>query len=440
MVKTFEKGVFLPHYKSFTEEKPTTRLPLPAELVIPLSQHTGAPCKPVVSVGEKVRQGQKIGDIDAFVSAPVHTGLSGVVREIAARRNAIGAMVECVVIDVDKNQEDVSWVGTDISNLKVEEIKKRIREAGVVGMGGAAFPTQVKLSPPTKVDLLILNGCECEPFLTCDHRLMLERLDDIIEGTALVSKLLGGPKVIFGVETNKRDVLELLEKKLTAKKGMEVVALDVKYPQGSEKQLIYAVSQRQVPPGKLPFDVGVVVQNVATAVAVLEAVRDRKPLTERILTLTGPGVVGPGNYLVHIGTPVSHIIESTGGLQEGVIKLVMGGPMTGWTQPDLNAPVTKGTGGILALTSEVTSVQDYQACVRCGKCVDHCPMNLYPNYIGTYAELGRYDQAEYWGAADCFECGACAFVCPSNRPIVDFVRKTKRAAEERHRTATRRAI
>ncbi len=440
MVKTFERGVFLPHYKKFSEAKPIAALPLPRELVIALSQHTGAPCRPLVAAGDKVTAGQKIGASDAFVSAAVHTGLAGVVREVAKRPNLTGAMVDCVIIDVDTEQEAATWSKEDISGLTVDEIKSRIKEAGIVGMGGAAFPTHVKLSPPREIDTMIVNGCECEPFLTCDHRLMLERVDDLIEGSRLVSKILGGPKVVFGVETNKQDILDLLTQKLAKETDMEVVALDVKYPQGSEKQLIYAVNKRMVPPGKLPFDVGVVVQNVATILAVLEAVQSHRPLTERVVTLTGPGAVGPGNYLVNIGTLLSHIVESTGGLTDGVVKVVVGGPMTGWAQENLDAPIVKGSGGILALTGDVTQVTDHKPCVRCGKCVDNCPMFLYPNYIGTYAELGRISQAEQWGAMDCFECGVCVFVCPSHRPIVSFVRGVKKSVAERHRAAARHTV
>jgi Na+-translocating ferredoxin:NAD+ oxidoreductase subunit C len=370
----------------------------------------------------------------------VHTGLAGVVREIAKRPGLTGALADCVIIDVDPEQEAVSWPEEDISNLSVDEIKARIKDAGIVGMGGAAFPTHVKLSPPREIDMMIVNGCECEPFLTCDHRLMVERAGDLVEGSRLISKMLGGPKVVFGLEINKQDAIDEISGKIATETNMEVVSLDVKYPQGSEKQLIYAVSKRMVPPGKLPFDVGVVVHNVATILAVLEAVRNGKPLTERVVTLTGPGAVGPGNYLVPIGTLISHIVESTGGLQEGVVKIVVGGPMTGWAQPNLDAPIVKGSGGILALTGDVTSVTEHKACVRCGKCVENCPMFLYPNYIGTYGELGRISEAEQWGAMDCFECGVCVFVCPSHRPIVSFVRNTKKAIAERHRAAARHTL
>ena len=428
MVKTFERGVFLPHYKESTEKNAIADLPLPKELIIPLKQHIGAPNKPLVTVGEKVTVGQKIGESEAFVSAPVHTGLSGTVREIAKRPGLTGEMLDCVIIDVDQKQETVDWTEDDVSTLSTDEIKSRIKEAGIVGMGGAAFPTHVKLSPSKPIDFLILNGCECEPFLTCDHRLMLEEADNIIAGARLMSKVLGRAKVIIGVEENKQDALEVLKKKIAKEGNMEVVSLAVKYPQGAEKQLIFAALQRAVPPGKLPMDVGVVVQNVATAKAVTDAVRYRKPLTERVVTLTGTAAKGKGNYRVTLGTTISHIIESTGGLQDDVAKIVMGGPMTGWAQLNLQTSIVKGSGGILALPADLTTTySDYLSCVRCGKCIENCPMFLYPNYIGMYGELGQYEMAKKWGAMDCFECGICAYVCPSNRPIVDFVRQSKKA-------------
>ena len=428
MAKTFERGAHIPHYKETTEREAIQDLPLPKELIIPLKQHLGAPNQPLVAAGEKVTAGQKIGDSEAFVSAPVHTGLSGVVRVIEKRATLTGEMVDCVIIDVDSNQPEQSYKEVNISSLKEAEILQHIREAGIVGMGGAAFPAHIKLNPPKGVDYLILNGCECEPFLTCDHRLMLEYADEIIAGARLVAKVLGGVKVFIGIETNKEDAIKVLEQKVKNESDIEVVPVAVKYPQGSEKQLIYAVSQRAVPPGKLPFEVAVVVQNVASAKAVYEAVSLRKPLTERIVTLTGPGAIGPGNYRITLGTSIAHIIESTGGLRDNVIKVVMGGPMTGFAQTGLEAPIVKGCGGILALTEDITTVPvEHMPCVRCGKCVDNCPMFLYPNYIGIYGELGKYNLAKQWGASDCFECGICSYVCPSNRPIIEFVRRAKKS-------------
>ncbi|HZK24391.1 MAG TPA: electron transport complex subunit RsxC [Oscillospiraceae bacterium] len=428
MAKTFERGKEVPHYKKLTENLPIQDLPQPTELIIPLKQHIGAPNRRLVSVGEKVKAGQKIGDSDANISAPVHTGLSGTVREIGSRVTLSGQLEDCVVIDVDPEQDACVYTEEDVSQLSPEQIRRRIREAGIVGMGGAGFPTHVKVNPPTSIDYLILNGCECEPFLTCDHRLMVEEADEMIAGARILSQVLNGAKVIFGIEENKMDAIEVVKAKLASEADMEVIPLEVKYPQGAEKQLIYATTGRVVPLGKLPAEVNVVVQNVATAKAVWEAVKFQRPLTERIVTLTGAAAVQPGNYRVVIGTPLSHLLACTGGLTDRVTKVVLGGPMTGFAQETLAAPIVKGCGGVLALTEELAvKTQEYYSCVRCGKCVDHCPMGLYPNYIGMYGELGRYALAKEWGALDCFECGICAFVCPSQRPIVEFVRRVKRA-------------
>ncbi|MFY9114969.1 MAG: electron transport complex subunit RsxC [Dethiobacteria bacterium] len=428
--KTFERGAFISHYKEYTEHKPITTISLPEEVVIPLHQHTGAPCSSLVAVGDKVKTGQKIGSSDAFVSAAIFSSVDGEVIAIEPRPYFTGTNVNSVVIKVDSEQEEPQWKDNDIDKVSVDQIKEYIKEAGIVGMGGAAFPTHVKLSPPRSIDAVIINACECEPFLTCDHRNMLEMPEAMIEGTKLIAKVVGAPRIYYGIEINKRDAIEVIRNKISGEKNMEVVELDVKYPQGSEKQLIKAVMDREVPPGKLPFDVGVVVQNVATAIAVYEAVRFEKPLYERVLTVSGDGIVKPGNIKARIGTYIGHIIEQCGGLKvdgktEATAKVIMGGPMTGWAQSRLDIPIIKGTSGILVFSAEMFTDPQHLSCVRCGRCVDHCPMGLYPNYIGTYAETGRYDSAVEWGAMDCFECGVCVYVCPSNRPIVQFVRQTK---------------
>ncbi len=446
--KTFERGTFLPHYKEYTEHKPITTIELPEEVIIPLHQHTGAPCSPLVKVGDKVKTGQKIGQSDAFVSAAVHSSVDGEVVAIEPRPFFTNTMVESVVIKVAEKQGEPKWKDNDVNEIGADKIKELIKEAGIVGMGGAAFPTHVKLSPPKAIDAVIINACECEPFLTCDHRYMLEMADELIEGTKLIAKTVGAPKMIFGIETNKGDAIEVIRQKVASENNIEVVELDVKYPQGAEKQLIKAAMDREVPPGKLPFDVGVVVQNVATAIAVYEAVRYEKPLYERVLTVTGDGIARPANIKAPLGTPIGHIIEQCGGLKgvpggesprvagftryperltadSLVKKIVMGGPMTGWAQSRLDVPIVKGTSGVLAFSQDMVTESDYQACVRCAKCVEHCPMALYPNYIGVYSETERHELAVEWGAMDCFECGVCVFVCPSNRPIVQFVRDTK---------------
>ncbi len=447
-VKTFSRGVFLPHYKKFSQDKPISTISLPEEVIIPLHQHTGAPCHAVVKVGDKVKTGQKIGESNAFVSAFVHSSVDGTVTAIEPRPYFTGSQVESVVIQVDPDQKEPEWPERDIAKLSKDEIKAAIKEAGIVGMGGAAFPTHVKLSPPRAIDAVIINACECEPFLTCDHRMMVEMTDQLIEGAKLIARVVDAPRIIFGTETNKPDAIEALKSKIAGESNIEVIPLDVKYPQGSEKQLIKATMDREVPPGKLPFDVGVVVQNVATAIAIYQACRFGKPLYERVLTITGDGAAKPGNVRVRIGTPIGHVIEQCGGFKGASIeeaeldksevrypvfappqlvgKIIMGGPMTGWAQKRLDIPVVKGTSGILIFTPAMVVDTAHMSCVRCAKCVEHCPMFLYPNYIGVYAETGRYSLAAEWGAMDCFECGICVYVCPSNRPIVQFVRETKR--------------
>jgi electron transport complex protein RnfC len=439
-VRTFQRGVFLPHYKEFSESEPISTISLPPEVIIPLQQHIGAPNQALVAAGDKVKAGQKIGESGAFVSAPVHASVDGTVTAVEPRPTFTGASVECVVIAVDREQQEPQWPEQDHAALTKEEIKAAIKEAGIVGMGGAAFPTHVKLSPPSPIDTIVINACECEPFLTCDHRMMLERTSDLVEGAKLIARVVEAENIVFGVEINKPDAIEALEKRIAGENNISVVRLEVKYPQGSEKQLIKAALDREVPPGKLPLEVGVVVQNVATAVAVYEACRFNKPLIERVLTYTGDAAAKPGNLRVRLGTPISHVLKERGGIkgappaEDGEIpmpphlvgKVIMGGPMTGWAQSHLNSPIVKGTSGILLFTPSMVAKTAHTDCVRCGKCVDHCPMFLYPNYIGLYAEKGSFDRAAEWGAMDCFECGICVYVCPANRPIVQFVRQTKR--------------
>jgi electron transport complex protein RnfC len=448
-IKTFNHGYYLSHCKELSQNLPITTIPLPREVVIPLHQHTGAPCHPLVKAGDPVQTGQKIGDSSAYVSAVVHSSVNGTVTAVEPRPYFTGTNVESVVIAVDPEQKEPAWPEQDLTRLPKDAVKAAIREAGIVGMGGAAFPTHVKLNPPKLIDAVIINACECEPYLTCDHRLLVEETTALIEGARIIRKLVGAPKVYFGIETNKPDGLAAVKAAIDGDRIMEVVALEVKYPQGSEKQLIKAIMNREVPPGMLPFDAGVVVHNVSTAIAIYEACRYQKPLYERVLTVSGDGVVRPGNIRVRIGTPIGHIIEQCGGFRSASIaktaldksevrypvfapprhlvgKIIMGGPMTGWAQSKLDVPVVKGTNGILIFTPRMVAETEYKACVRCAKCVDHCPMYLYPNYIGKYAETGQYEKAVDWGALDCFECGICVYVCPSNRPIVQFVRQTKK--------------
>ena len=426
-VKQFLGGINIPHYKSFSEHKAIKETSLPDEIVIPLSQHTGAPNEPLVKVGDKVKAGQKIGATDKFVSAPVHASLSGTVTAIEPRPFMLGDMVDSIVIAVDKDQVSVEYIENDLEKMSSDDIRAAVKEAGVVGMGGAAFPTSVKLSPPPdkKVDVLIINGCECEPYLTCDHRIMLEQPKELLEGTKLLMKVLEIEQAYVCIEDNKEDAIEAVRQ---ANDDPRIVLLKMptKYPQGSEKHLVKAAVDREIPSGGLPFDVGTLIQNVGTCVAVYEAARYNKPLIERVVAVTGQNVQEPENLMVKIGTKLSHIIDECGGIVEEPAKVVVGGPMTGRSQETLEVPVVKGTTGVVVLPPDMAiEDMDYSDCVRCCKCVAHCPMLLYPNQISIYCEAVMVEEADQWNTMDCIECGICAYVCPSKRPITQLVQRTK---------------
>jgi electron transport complex protein RnfC len=426
--KTFKGGIHPPYNKELASGKAIKNAPVPAEVVIPLSQHIGTPNEALVGPGDRVEIGQKIGSSDAFVSAPVHSSVAGTVKEVVDLPNFTGAKVKSVVITPDADQPEFEKKpGKELDALSSDEIREIAKEAGLVGMGGAAFPTHVKLTPPKDkpVDTVIINACECEPFLTCDHRQMLERTDDLIAGARLLKSAVGASKVIFGVETNKMDAVDALRSKASGLSDVEVEVLEVKYPEGAEKMLISALTGRKVPPGKLPSEVGCLVQNVGTAIALYEAAAWGKPLYERVLTVTGPGIREPANLLAAIGTPISVLIDACGGFVGNPVKLVIGGPMTGWAQSETSATVVKGTSGIVVLTSDVVEMGEEAECVRCSKCIDACPMFLSPNFIVQAAKRGQWDKAEMWGALDCFECGCCSFECPSFIPHVQYVRTAK---------------
>ena len=418
-LKTFKGGIHPPYNKELASGKAIKRAPVPAEVIIPLSQHIGAPNEPLVKAGDRVEVGQKIGSTDAFVSAPVHSSVAGTVKEITEVPNFTGAKVKSVVISADPEQPEFEKrPGKDLEALSGEEIRDIAREAGLVGMGGAAFPTHVKLTPPKDkpVDTVIINGCECEPFLTCDHRLMLERTDDLVAGARLLKTAVGASKVIFGVEANKMDAADALRSRASSYPDMEVEILKVKYPEGAEKTLIFALTGRKVPPGKLPSEVGCLVQNVGTAVALYEAAAWGKPLYERVLTVTGPGIREPANLLARIGTPIATLIEACGGFVGNPVKLIMGGPMTGWAQSDTSASVVKGTSGVVVLTSDVVDLGEESECVRCGKCVEACPMFLSPNFIVQSARRGQWDRAEMWGPWTASSAGAAPSSAPPASP------------------------
>ena len=426
-LKTFRGGIHPPYQKEATANRATVEISLPAEVVIPMEQHVGASDSPTVSVGNRVEAGQKIGTSEAFISAPVHASVSGTVKAIEDRRNFTGALVQSVVITTDLSQPSKWTDKRDTSNLSAEQIRDISKEAGLVGLGGAAFPTFVKLSPPEgkPIDIVIINGCECEPFLTCDHRMMLERPDDVIAGLKLMMKAVGAQRGYIGVEANKMDAADILTAKLAGEAGIDVSILEVKYPEGAEKMLIDAITGRRVPPGKLPSEVGVLVQNVGTAVALQDAASTGKPMVDRVITVTGPGIKEPKNILVKVGTSIEHVIEQCGGFAGTPGKVIVGGPMTGWAQKDLSAAVVKGTNGVVVLDIASVDVEEEQKCVGCDKCLDACPIFLMPNSIVKYAKVGKWEMADKYGVNDCFECGCCSYVCPSGISHVAYVRKAK---------------
>ncbi len=429
-IKTFLGGVHPPQYKELTRDKPIEIAPLPEEIVIPLHQHTGAPCQPLVEKGAEVEIGQKIGDSDAFISASVHASVSGKVTAIEYRPHFNGTKVLSIVIKPDQNQETAVFAPKGKQkNLTPKEVISAVKEAGIVGLGGAAFPTHVKLSPPPDkpIDSVIINGCECESYLTCDHRNMLERSDEIIFGLKTIMKTVKAARGYIAVEKNKKDAAYLLSEKISDEPQIQVVMLHTKYPQGAEKQLIKTILNREIPSGKLPSEVGALVQNVGTTIAIAEAVRYKKPLIERVLTVSGSGINEPKTLKVRIGTPIEHIINYCGGFKGEPGKVIMGGPMTGFAQADLSAPVVKGTSGILVFPVEEVPVEKPAAgsCIRCGRCVEVCPMHLVPGSIGLYANVEMWSETEKYNVLDCIECGACAYVCPNKNPLIELIKLAK---------------
>lgn len=427
---TFKGGTHPAHNKEGTEKLDITSAKVPKIVVIPMQQHIGAPCEPLVKIGDEVKVGQKIGEAKGFVSSPVHSSVSGKVIGIEPRLISGGSAVPCVIIEndmLDTLFEGISPKGS-LEQLSSDQIMNIIKEAGIVGMGGATFPTHVKLSPPPgkNVDTVILNGAECEPYLTSDHRLMVERPEDVVFGLMAFMKVLNVKKGFICIENNKPDALEAVYNAAKGKEGIEVVALKTKYPQGAEKQLINACTGREVPSGGLPADAGVVVNNVGTAAAVADAIKKGMPLIKRIVTVTGKGVKNPKNLLVKIGTSFREIIEQCGGFNGTPGKVIAGGPMMGIAQYSIDVPVIKGTSGILILNEEETKLPESSNCIRCGKCIEVCPINLMPVYISNYSLQDKFEQAEASNAMDCIECGSCSFICPAKRPLVDSIRVAKR--------------
>jgi electron transport complex protein RnfC len=436
----FHGGVHPAEGKELTAAMAIQPTPLLDRYTVLIQQNIGAPPKPIVKAGDLVKKGQRLAEPGGFVSVPVHAPTSGKVAAIEDVPGPFGIPAPAFVIEADGQDEFDSGLAPipDFSGAAPDVLRDRIRDAGLVGMGGAAFPTHVKLSPPAdkKIDVLILNGAECEPYLTADHRLMLETPEDILAGAAIFAKVLGVKEIWIGIENNKPDAIRTLSAR-AAEFGVKVVGLKVRYPQGAEKQLIYALTGRKVPAGGLPMDAGCVVQNVGTAAAAAAAVLRGEPLIERATTITGRPVVRPGNWRLRIGTPLGKALELAGGIAEQPAKLIFGGPMMGLALYSLDVPVMKSTSGILLLTHDEVAQFTSEPCIRCGRCVDVCPMTLMAGPLSVMAEAERYDLAEEANIMDCMECGSCAYVCPARRPLTQHFKRAKAevAAMRRKRQA-----
>lgn len=429
MIKSFRGGIHPNGSKTYTASKPIEIATLPSKVVIPVSQHIGAPCVAIVAKGDCVKKGQVIATSPAFVSSPVHASISGIVKDIAMHPHPVFGKCLSIVIENDGLDEWVEGIPLtrDFEKLNADEIKGIIKDAGIVGMGGATFPTFVKLSPPKdkKIDTFILNAAECEPFLTADHRMMLEHSDKIAIGVKLVMKVLGVEKAFVGIEDNKPDAVIAMQKAFEGT-TVKVMAIPTKYPQGAEKMLIKVLADREVPSGSLPMDVGVVVQNVGTVVAICDAVVNGIPLIERVTTISGSAVKEPKNLLLRIGTSFEDAIENCGGFSEPPAKIIMGGPMMGFAQSNLNISIIKGVSGILALTKKDINNGTESPCIRCGKCVSVCPCGLNPSMLSILGENDMYEEAKLeQNLFDCAECGSCVYVCPAKRNIVQYIKYSK---------------
>ncbi|MCB2352605.1 electron transport complex subunit RsxC [Clostridium estertheticum] len=429
MIKSFRGGIHPNGSKNYTASKPIEIATLPSKVVIPVSQHIGAPCVPTVAKGDYVKKGQVIATSPAFVSSPVHASISGMVKDIALYPHPVFGKCLSIVIENDGKDEWIEGIPLvrDWEKLSLDEIKGIIKDAGIVGMGGATFPTFVKLSPPKdkKIDTFILNAAECEPFLTADHRMMLEHSDKIAIGVKLVMKVLGVEKAFVGIEDNKPDAVIAMQKAFEGT-TVKVMAIPTKYPQGAEKMLIKVLADREVPSGSLPMDVGVVVQNVGTVVAICDAVVSGIPLIERVTTISGSAVKEPKNLLLRIGTTFEDAIENCGGFKEPPAKIIMGGPMMGFAQSNLNISIIKGVSGILGLTKKDINNGTQSPCIRCGKCVSVCPCGLNPSMLSILGERDMYEEAKLeQNLFDCAECGSCVYVCPAKRNIVQYIKYSK---------------
>ncbi|MDR1258685.1 MAG: electron transport complex subunit RsxC [Tannerellaceae bacterium] len=431
MLKTFRIGGIHPPGNKLSAGKKITSIPVPRQVIIPLGQHIGAPAQAVVKKGDQVKAGTLLGESGGFVSANIHSSVSGKVNKIDNAVDASGYKRPAIYIDAegDEWEDTIDRSETLVRECSIssQEIIDKIAQAGIVGLGGATFPTQVKLTPPAglRPEILIINGVECEPYLTSDHSLMIEKGEQVLTGVTILMKAISVDKAVIGIENNKPDAIIHLKDLAKRYTGIEITPLKVQYPQGGEKQLIDAVVRRQVKSGALPISVGAVVHNVGTAYAVYEAVQKNKPLIERVVTVTGKGVANPSNFMVRIGTPVRDLIEAAGGMSENTGKIIGGGPMMGKALTSADIPVTKGSSGILVFSKEESLRKPVHNCIRCAKCVQVCPMGLNPTLLMNATEFANWELAEKNYIVDCIECGSCSFTCPACRPLLDYIRSGK---------------
>ena len=425
---TFKGGIHPYDGKALTKDSPAeTYLPR-GEMVYPLSQHIGAPASPVVQKGDYVKRGQKIGEAGGFVSAPVHASVSGIVKGMEPRLGATGTMANSIIIENDGKYEETEYVPARLEELTKEEILKRIQDGGVVGMGGAGFPTHVKLSPkmPEKIEYVLVNGAECEPYLTSNYRKMLDEPEEIVEGLRIMLALFENAKGYICIEDNKQDCIEKMKELVKDIPRMEVKELLTKYPQGGERTLIYATTGREINSSMLPADVGCVVDNVDTVAAIYRAVILGEPVIDKVITVTGDGIKTPKNFKVCTGTDLSEVVEAAGGLKEGVSKVIAGGPMMGFAMYDLHVPCTKTTSACLCLKEDPVSKAKQTACINCGRCVNVCPGGVIPARLATFAEHGDMESFQKFDGMECCECGCCSYICPAKRPLTQSIKSMRK--------------
>lgn len=428
-MKTFHGGIHPNEYKELTETLPIERCPDPAIAYVALSQHFGKPAKAIVKVGDSVQEGDLIAEADGFISAPIHSPITGKIKRITKHPHVLGVLMDTIIIEGDAAAPKKEWPRNALKETEVSKalLLQKVKEKGIVGLGGAGFPTVVKLmgKEGVNLDTILINACECEPYVNVDNRAILEQSARFIEGLSLLARVMNVTQIVIGIEDNKPEAQALLKKSLKSHGIIKLIKVKTKYPQGGEKMLIKAALNREVPRGGLPLDVGVVVLNVNTVIAIANAVYFDKPILEKLVTVSGYGIMTPKNVSVKVGTPFSELIAFCGGMKPEVTRLIVGGPMMGFALSDDQAAVLKTTTGLLALTPKEIGATEIQNCIRCGECVSHCPMNLMPTELAKHADFKRLEAFDSLGLMDCMECGSCVFVCPAHRPLVQSIKVGK---------------